>query len=196
MASKTDIANLAGAAHQGAWLQDVDSDPGTMADALRAMWPVTLETALAMHPWKFALGSWKNQPPLPCEQNPDPEMPYAFLRPADCVRVFRLPPGFDFGEFGNIITAAAPCVTMVGVRRGVDIGLFSATFNDYLAALWAYRICTPVNASEAIRKRCHDEMVANLATARTDNGKVGTVRRPFADSFVLARLTGGPGIPA
>jgi hypothetical protein len=195
MSSKTDIANLAIADHSGEWVSNIDTAPGRTADAIRAMWAQTLELALAQHPWKFAKWSWKDQAAVPAEENPDPDMAYAFRLPADCVRAFELRPQQDFSEWAGMIACNDSRVTIIGTRRGVDIGRFSAFFCDYLGHLLARRICTPITASEAIRKRCQADEEKSLADAKTDNGRAGTQPRLAPDSFVTARLAGGGGIP-
>jgi hypothetical protein len=190
MPNKTDIANLAIADHSGQWASDIDSAPGKHAEAIRAMWALSLERALAEHPWKFARGSWRDQAAVPAAENPDPDMAYAFRLPADCVRVFETRPEGEFNEWEGMVTCNQPVVTLVGSKRGVDIGRFSAFFCDYLGHLLAWRICTPINASETVRKRCKDDMDKALADAKTDNGRAGTVRRVAPDSFIAARFGG------
>lgn len=201
MASKTDIANVAIADHSGEWAANIDSAPGRTADAIRAQWDLTLELALAAHPWKFAKGSWKDQPALPT--NPDPDMRFAFRVPPDCVRVFEIRPQDEFNEWGEdgggndsyVIACNQPIVTMVGTRRQVDIGRFSAFFCDYLGHFLAWKICTPIEASEAVRKRCADDMEKALAAAKQDNGRAGTLARVGSDSFMLSRLQGASAWP-
>lgn len=190
MTTKTDIANLAIADHSGEWVSDIDSAQGATADALNTQWSLTLELALAQHPWKFAKWTWRDVPALPPEENPDPDMPYAFRLPGDCVRVFETRPADEFTEWPGVITTRQPLVTLIGTRRNVDIGRFSAFFCDYLGHLWAYRICTAISASEAIRKRCKDDADKALADAKADNGRAGSVRAPAPNSFLEAR-TGG-----
>lgn len=194
MASKTDIANLAISEHSGAWVTDIDSAPGQMAEAIRTNWTAELEAALAAHPWKFARKSWRDQAALPAASNPDPDAGFAFLLPADCVRVFEIRPQADFDEWENMITTdAGSILTLIGVRRGVDIGRFSAFFNLYFAKRLALRICTAINASEAIRERCRKDVAAAFADAATDNGRAGRVKRVAPDSFMTARLGAGRG---
>lgn len=190
MSTKTDIANLAIADLSGEWVSDIDSAQGAMADALRAQWQLTLELALAQHPWKFAKWTWRDQAALPAEENPDPDMPFAFRLPGDCVRVFEIRPADDFTEWQGIVTARQAPVHLVGTRRNVDIGRFSAFFCDYLGHLWAWRVCTPISASEAVRKRCKEDADKALSDARTDNGRAGSVRAIVQDSFVAARFGG------
>lgn len=197
MANKTDIANIAIADHSGEWSDDIDSMPGRTADAIRALWTSTLELALAAHPWKFAKRSWKDQAAL--TTTPDPDMPFAFRVPADCVRVFELRPQVEFNEWGDdgagndgyVIACSEPIVTMIGSRRGVDVGRFSAFFVDYLGHLLGYRICTPIEASEAVRKRCKADADEALGLAKTDNGRAGTLRRVAPDGFMMGRTAGG-----
>lgn len=189
MASKTDIANLIISHHSGGWVTDIDSAPGQMAESIRAVWDAEVEEALAAHPWKFARKSWANEGALPSDQNPDPDMRHAFRLPGDCVRVFEIRPQVEFDEWENLITTdAGPVVTLIGVRRGVDIGRFSAFFNVYLAAKAAFRICTAVNASEAIRERCRKDAEIAFSKAVHNNGRAGKVRNPLPDSFMAARL--------
>lgn len=191
MASKTDIANLAIADHSGDWVDDIDSALGRTPEAILAVWDTTLESALAAHPWKFAKKTWRDQPALAPSENPDPDLPYAFRLPPDCVRVFETRPKVAFDEWENIITSSAgPSLTLVGTRRGVDIGRFSAYFNDYLGKCLSFRICTPINASEAIRKRCFEEKEDAFTRAKHDNGRAGVVKNPFADTFLKARMGG------
>lgn len=191
MASKTDIANLAVAAHSGDWIDNIDSAPGRMAEAIKLMWPQTLELALASHPWKFARKSWRDQAAVPAAENPDPDMGYAFRLPPDCVRVFEIRPEASFDEWENYITTdAGAVVTLIGVRRGVDIGRHSAFFNEYLGALLALRICTPITASEAIRKRCQDDVLKTFADATSDNGRAGKVRVKLPGNTWLASRLG------
>lgn len=193
MASKTDIANLAIAQHQGDWIDDIDSATGTAPEAIRMLWTTSYELALAAHPWKWARWSWKDQPVLPADQNPDPDLPNAYRLPPDCVRCFELRPQVDFDEWENLITTdVGPAVTLIGTRRNADIGRASAFFVDYFAKLLAFRICTTLNASEAIRKRCQDDVDKAFTAAASDNGRAGKVRFPRRDSFLASR-TGGPG---
>jgi hypothetical protein len=194
MASKTDIANLAISHHSGGWVTDIDSAPGATAEAIRAVWDAELEEAMAAHPWKFARKSWRDQAALPDASNPDPDMRFAFLKPADCVRVFEIRPKLDFDEWENIITTdAGNIVTLIGTRRGVDIGRHSAFFNVYLAAKIALRICISINASEAIRERCRKDMEIAFTKAASDNGRAGKVKRVAPDSFIAARFVRGNG---
>lgn len=191
MASKTDIANLAIADHSGDWVDDIDSAQGRTPEAILAVWDTTLEFALATHPWKFAKRTWRDQPALAATENPDPDLPFAYRLPPDCVRVFETRPEGSFDEWENIVTSATgPSLTLIGTRRGVDIGRFSAYFNQYLAKLLAFRICTPINASEAIRKRCQEDGASAFKDAVFDNGRAGKVKHPFADSFLKSRTAG------
>lgn len=193
MASKTDIANLAIAHHGGDWVDDIEAAPGAHAEAIRAMWTPVLEIALAAHPWKFAKKTWFNVAALPADENPDPDRSAAFRLPSDCVRCFETRPKGEFDEWeGGIITSnAGSIITMVGTRRGVEVGRFSAYFNAYLGALLAHWISNKVAASEAIRERVKKDMATALAEAKSDNGRAGTVRNPLPDTFVTARLGGG-----
>ena len=197
MASKTDIANIAVSLHAGDMIDEIDGAPGRMAEWIRAMWATTLEVAMAAHPWKFAKTSWRNQAALEAALNPNPGAGFAFRQPPDCVRVYELWPRIDYEEWGgaggNVITCNERVVTMIGTQRGVDIGRFTAPFNDYLGALLGERICTPVNASEAIRKRCREERMAAFAMAASDNNRVGTVKRIAPDSFLAERIGGAAG---
>lgn len=191
MASKTDIANIAIAAHAGSFTQDIESEPGRTAEAIRALWVTTYELALAAHPWKWCKWTWRNQPALPADQNPDPTRAFAFRRPSDCVRVFHIAGSIDFDEWaGGIITCEEESPTFIGTQRDRDVGDQPASFNYYFGMLIAVQICTPINASEAIRTRCQKELAVALAEARNDNGKAGTIQRPFADSFVSGRVLG------
>lgn len=191
MASKTSIANLAIAAHSGDWVDDVDAAQGRTPEAILAVWDTTLEQALAAHPWKFARWTWRDQPALAATENPDPDLAYAYRLPPDCVRVFETRPKFTFDEWENIVTSdTGPALTLIGVRRSVDIGRFSAYFVQYLAKRLALEICTPINASEAIRKRCQEEVAIAFKEATFDNGRAGQVKMPFADSFLAARTRG------
>ena len=188
--SKTTIANLVIAHHAGDWIEDVDSAPGRMAEAIRTLWDAALAEALAAHPWKFAKWTWRDQPALPAADNPDPDLAYAYRRPAGCARVFELrPEGWTFDQFSAdlITTDAGPTVTMIGTLATVEIGRFSAFFTSYFAAHLAFRICTSVNASEAIRKRCRDERDVAFTTAISDNGRTGKVRVWRQDSWLRAR---------
>jgi hypothetical protein len=81
---------------------------------------------------------------------------------------------------------------LVGTRRSVDIGLQPPYFNAYLALRWAWWVCTPINASEAIRSRCEKDADKALAAARHDDSRYGTTRRVNSDSFVIARTQGWP----
>jgi len=191
MATKSDIANLAIAAHNGEFVENIDGAPGRMAEAIQTMWALALEEALAAHPWKFARKSWPNPTAKQAADNPDPDRRFAFVMPPDCVRVFEIRPRDDFDEWPGCITTDQPSVTLIGVQRGGDIGRFSAYFCAYLGALLAYKICTPIEASEAIRKRCKDDVAEALANAKTDNGRAGVVKRVAPDSFVRSRLGGG-----
>jgi hypothetical protein len=192
MASKTDIANIAVGAHQGAFLQDVDSDPGNMADALRTYWTQARDEALGEHPWKFAKWTWRTQNAAAAADNPS-DLKFFYRLPPNCARVFLVPPGLDFTEWqGGIACDEGPQIDLVGTRNDIDIGWQRAKFNKYLGLLLAWYICTPVDASEAIRKRCRDESAAALAEARSDDAKVGTIRRPTSDAFMNARLGGWP----
>lgn len=191
MASKTDIANLAIADHSGDWVDDIDAATGRTPEAILAVWNTTVELALAAHPWKFAKWTWRDQPALAATENPDPDLAFAYRLPPDCVRVFETRPKCTFDEWENIVTSdTGPALTLIGVRRSVDIGRFSAYFVEYLAKLLALRICTPINASEAIRKRCKDDSLLAFKDAVFDNGRAGKVNVPFADSFVMARTRG------
>lgn len=192
MASKTDIANLAISAHSGGWVTDIDSAPGNMAEAIRSVWTAEYEAALAAHPWKFARKAWRDQPALPAADNPDPDRAFAFRLPGDCVRVFEIRPQVTFDEWEKVITTdAGNVVTLIGVRRDVDIGRHSAFFNLYFAARLAYRAGTAINASEAIRKRCEEDVEKAFRQAVHDNGRAGIVRGVPAPTAFLASRVGG-----
>lgn len=192
MASKSDIANIAIGAHSGDWVEDIDASTGRTPEAILARWNTTLETALSAHPWKFAKKSWPDQAALDGAQNPDPDMEFAYTQPGDCVRVFFVSPEATFDEWsGGIVTCdQGPTLTLIGTQRGVDIGRFSAMFCEYLGLLLAYNICTPINASEAVRARCMKDAATALDLAKTDNGRVGKVRNPVPDTFLSARIGG------
>lgn len=199
MSTKTDIANVAIASHSGEWISDFDAAPGRTADAIRAMWASTLDLALAAAPWKFAKWTWRDQAAVTAEQNPDPDQAFAFRLPADCVRAFEIRPRDEFYEWGSddgsFIACAHKVVTIIGTRRTADVGRFSAYFADYVGKLLALRICTSINASEAIRKRCEDDAAKALTEAKSDNGRAGTLRRVNSDSFMESRFQGAGGIP-
>lgn len=192
MATKTDIANIAISAHQGAWLQNVDADPGNFPDALRATWNQAREEALGKHPWKFAKRMWRGLNMVLPADNPSSSR-FFYRTPADCLRIFSLPPGFDFEEWeGGIACDQEPPLDVIGVRRNPDIGAQPAHFNKYLGLLWAWYVCTPVNASEAIRQRCEKDANLALADARHEDSKVGTTPRVNSDAFLAARTSGWP----
>lgn len=192
MATMTDIANLAVSAHQGAWLQNVESDPGNFPDALRNTWAQAREEALREHPWKFAKRTWRQQVAVLPEDNPSDQR-FFYRYPPDCVRIYKVEPGYDFDEWeGGVGCDEGPRADVVGTFRNVEIGKQPAHFNKYLGLLWAWYVCTPINASEAIKDRCKKDSLLALADARHDDAKVGTLHRVHSDSFVIARTQGWP----
>lgn len=192
MATITDIANIAISAHQGAWLQNVESDPGNFGDALRATLTQVREEAMSKQLWKFAKRTWRGLVAVLPADNPSDQR-FFFRQPPDCVKIYRVPPGIDFWEWeGGIACDEGPRIDVVGNRRDVDIGRQPAAFNKYMGLLWAWYVCTPVNASEAIRARCVKEIEVALADARHEDSKVGTTPRVNSDAFLAARTGGWP----
>jgi len=192
MATLTDIANIAISAHQGAWLQNVESDPGNFPDALRATLTQVREEALSKQLWKFAKTTWRAQTAVLDADNPSDQR-YFYRMPANCVRIYFVPPGFDFYEWeGGVGLDEGPQMDLVGNRADYDIGEQSPAFNKYMGLLWAWYVCTPVNASEAIRQRCEKDYEKALAEARHDDSKAGTTRRVNSDAFLIARTSGWP----
>lgn len=192
MATLTDIANIAISAHQGAWLQNVESDPGNFADALRATLAQVREEAMGKQLWKFAKRTWRGVPMVLPDDNPSDQR-FFYRQPADCVRIYKVLPGFDFYEWeGGIGCDEGPAIDVVGNRRGVEIGSQPPAFNKYMGLLWAWYVCTPVNASEAIRQRCEKDSEKALADARHEDSKVGTTERINSDAFLGARTAGWP----
>ena len=192
MASKTDIANLTIACHAGEWVEDIDGAPGRLPEAIQTLWTPVLEIALAAHPWKTHRTTWRDQPALPAAQNPDPDRGFAYRLPADCVRVFETRPKVEFDEWEGVVTSnAGPTLTLVGTRRNVEVGRFSAFFNDFFAKLLAYHVCTPISASEAIRERCKKDAAEAFSKAASDSGRAGVVRAPFGDNLLKARVGAG-----
>jgi hypothetical protein len=187
MASKTDVCNRALAALEAPSVVDIDSAPGKAPQNLVAQWDLSLEEALEAHPWHHARWSWPN--PATLSENPDPTMARAYALPSDCVRVYQLWPEAGFNEFqGCITTDLMEAPTLIGSRRVLEPGRFSAHFCSYLASHLAWVVSKQISASEAIRARCEKDWEKAFQRAASFNGRSGNLRRVGADSFMLSRL--------
>jgi hypothetical protein len=166
--STVGLFNLALAYLGGEQLSSVESpwENSTLGRLCLNLWPQVLDTALAAHPWSFAL-TRQNLAEIP-DDHPRPGYGRRYRLPTDpdyCLRPVRLACDSPYVLEGqDLLTDAAPAV-LVFVRRADDPNQFPPAFRQALAASLAAVLATAKQNDPRLRADCLQRSQAFLLEA-------------------------------
>ena len=157
-----DICNIAlGKLGSEDEIGSIDSPRTTRERLFSRLFPHHRDAELRKRRWHFALAYAVVEPALPLSG--DPDNPYVFPLPAECLRVLH-PPHSGSTWYarewllrGNALWAAEPAAIGLNYIRRVPTGEFDATFTEALACKLAMEACEKITQS--------NQKKADLATA-------------------------------
>lgn len=147
------------------------------AQSLTALWDIARRSALALHPWNFAI---RREKLLRDTKAPEFGYLYRFKRPADCLRWLPWdsddPFHFDGEEEGDFFLTDEPEIFIRYVGDHKDIPSWSPLFVDVLAYSIAAEYCEAKTGLRGLRQSLLEEREAMLRAARKADG-LATGRR-------------------
>lgn len=145
---------------------DYEGAGSEIARDMRAVWSIAVPTALARHPWNFAIAR-----KVLLADTQAPEFGYAFRYrlPADCLRFLpaaRGEPRHFEGEVesGYILTDTGPSIDIRYIHNNADLMHWSALFADFLA----WQIALEYLESKGKGVGLRDRIEARMDTLLTD----------------------------
>lgn len=166
------------------------------AQSLTALWDIARRSALALHPWNFAIVRDKLLP----ETTP-PKFGYKrqFKRPSDCLRWLPWdsddPYYFEGEEEGNFFLADDPEIYVRYVGDHDDTSQWSPLFVDVMAYTLAAEFCEAKTGLKGLRQSFIDEREGMLRAARKADGlatgKRNRRRRVGSSRWAGARYRNG-----
>jgi len=195
MASWTDIFNLSLARLEIEPIDNAETSQTAGAKHLRRVRDVQLDVALAVHPWNFATGWFKDLAAVDASEYASPDFSTAIKVPSDCVRVLRVGGDRKRGRpfvvaEGYICTNASAPLNIWAIKRKTDPGKFSPWFIDYLSARLAWIVGKPLNASEALRAAAKKDAKDALSDMQSIDGQEGEPPEIWPDAWLDARESG------
>lgn len=169
-----------------------EDDSSTRARLCKRRYPFVRDALLRSHPWNFAMAYSQLAEVSP---KPDDVFDYerVFQLPSDCLRVIstNLPVDVRWEEIENGRIAADTAEIYVKfVRKISDVTKFDANFVEVLALALAADIAYSLTQSTAQREEARESLRKELATARSYDAQVGSVRRVISDDWLDTRRRG------
>lgn len=169
-----------------------EDDSSTRARLCKRRYPSVRDALLRSHPWNFAMAYSQLAEVSP---KPDDVFDYerVFQLPSDCLRVIstNLPVDVRWEEIENGRIAADTAEIYVKfVRKISDVTKFDANFVEVLALALAADIAYSLTQSTAQREEARESLRKELATARSYDAQVGSVRRVISDDWLDTRRRG------
>lgn len=169
-----------------------EDDSSTRARLCKERYPSVRDALLRSHPWNFAMAYSQLAEVTP---KPDDVFDYerVFQLPPDCLRVIstNLPVDVRWEEIENGRIAADTAEIYVKfVRKISDVTKFDANFVEVLALALAADIAYSLTQSTAQREEARESLRKELATARSYDAQVGSVRRVISDDWLDTRRRG------
>lgn len=190
--STTDIANMALDYLDEVYLNDFNTDTGSVARWMqRNFWP-TAWSLMRKHPFNFAIAR--------ASLTADATAPafgwsYSYTMPSDCLRV--LPVTADGTEDGtpvthkiegqSILTDAAAPLYIRYIKRIDNTGLFDNQFCDVLAAILAQKAAHFISGKQSYAQLMGQMAAGLLNEAQMIDALEGTPEDPIADDWINAR---------
>ena len=169
-----------------------EDDSSTRARLCKERYPSVRDALLRSHPWNFAMAYSQL-----AEVTPKPgdvfDYERVFQLPSDCLRVIstNLPVDVRWEEIENGRIAADTAEIYVKfVRKISDVTKFDANFVEVLALALAADIAYSLTQSTAQREEARESLRKELATARSYDAQVGSVRRVISDDWLDTRRRG------
>lgn len=192
--SQTDIVNKAQILlGQSKRFTDLESSNEQAAINFQTLWPIALRSALALHPWNFAVSR--------AQISPDTVAPpfgwaYRYKLPADCIRV--LPWSRDAWEWfegevegGYMLTNQGEAIRIRYIRLIDNPSSWSPLFTDVLAHQLALEHCEAGTGKRGLSQDIASRLDALIADARRadalENGNRKAMRPIVASNWAAAR---------
>lgn len=171
-------------------------EPIPSAQSLTALWDIARRSALALHPFNFAIARKKLLPDTVA-----PEFGYdrRFKLPAECIRWLPWDSDdeffFDGEEEGGYLLANDPEIYIRFIADHDDPPAWSALFVDIMAYQLAAEYCEAKTGLKGLRQSFLDERDDKIAKARRADGlatgKRGRRRSPSSSRWAGARYRNG-----
>lgn len=165
------------------------TDANNRARLVQEQYPKVRDALLRSHPWNFAIqySALAVISPKPAEVT---EYAYVYTIPSNCARILKTDLDVN-DEWEQISGGRLACnvseVNIKYVQRVTDVTKFDDSFIEVLAwalaADIAYALTQSTAQAEAAIKRYKEE----LATARSYDAQVGSVRRVISDDWLNTR---------
>jgi len=139
------------------------------------LFPHVLDMALSAHPWAFAARRVILSSPVLQDAAANPEYPYAFQLPADCLKPIRLEGWAGVNRApayvveGRTLRCGLERATLVYVSRVTDPKLWPPQFSDALAWSMAGELASAVNNDAQKQQLCLQNYLIALAAAVTQD---------------------------
>jgi hypothetical protein len=154
-------------------LQSID-DNSAVARQFKSLWPMAVDSVLALHPWNFALKR-KEISRVNAQADLVGAAAFKYELPADCLRW--LPPStqdegyFEGEEEGGFIWSPeeGPLILRY-IARIDDITRWSPLAADVLAALLAFDACEAITGSQSVKDRLGEDLQIKIKRARRADG--------------------------
>lgn len=195
--SKTDIANLAlNNVKSQEIIENLDTDPGTAADALRRWYDVARSQTLADFDWTFArtrqvLAAHPDDPPT--------EWALRYLYPSTALqpRLIENPVGPDADPVPFAVERAPNGTRsiltdldeacLIFTADVTDTTLFSVHFTTTLALLWAWYVSGAITGDQALRDKLEADYRTMILFATANDANVGMARKARDAEWIRER---------
>lgn len=156
---------------------------------VNALWNITRDACLRMHPWNFAMA--REELYDACE-TPAYEWDYAFDLPEDCVRVI----GTEHDEYTDIkwkvegkqIVTNETSMIIKYISNAKEIADWDTLFVNYFIAALAEAIAYPLVQSRSIMEVMRDLATKRLREAKGVDAQEGTTDEMAADKLLDSRI--------
>ena len=168
-----------------------ETDDSVRARLVAMKFPIVLEAMLAGHPWNFATAyaTLAAISPKPADVF---DYEFVFQLPADCLRVSDTNLGGyeDWEEIeGRRIACNVSELKIKYIKNVADVSKYSASFVNALSWALTADIAYPLTQSTAQQDSADSRAKLFLATARSFDAQVGSVRRVKSEDWLDARRT-------
>lgn len=163
------------------------SEGSTESVLASTMYDSARRSILRIHPWNFALKRYElAQTPIA----PTYGYTYAYILPADCLRLIQVLDDLDYKLENRRILTNASTVFVKGVCDITDVGLWDESFKDLIAARLRYDMAYAITRSNTQVSTAFEIYKDKLQTAKAIDASedVPDVFGHFESNFVASRF--------
>lgn len=182
--TKIGICNLALRKLKLKSLIDFDTDDNEIARTMRDIYEFILKEVMGEHSWNFAIKRILLDTPT---DTPVYEFAYAFVLPADCLRVIDTEDKIKYQVENGLLLCNSATVKIKYIYYNETVALYSQNFIGVFALRLAYELAYSEAGSTEMRQILADDDVRKLSKSKSVDGQESPPEKEDNSSWLDSR---------